>query len=113
MIDAEKLDKTILAQIRRANGAQDWNIGSWQVHLQTELGQLPDQSEVRSAMKRLYADGLIRLKKYSKEYGGEYTGKEEDDWWFFGYYTFQASITDQGRRYWNVATEPIGFQRPT
>lgn len=110
MIDAGKLDKAILAQIRRANGAQDWNIGSWQVHVQQELGTLPDHAEVVSAMKQLRADGLIRLKKYSKEYGGEYSGIEADDWWFFGYYTFRASITDEGRKFWNVSTRPLGFQ---
>jgi hypothetical protein len=60
-IDAEKLDKAILAQIRRANGEQDWNVSSWQVHLQTELGARPDDAEVVSAMKRLRADGLVRL----------------------------------------------------
>lgn len=111
-IDTEKLDKAILAQIRRADGAQEWSVTSWQVHVQAEVGALPDHAEVVSAMKRLRADGLIRLRKNSKEYGGEYSGNEADDWWFFGYYTFQASITDQGRRFWNVAVRPLGFQMP-
>jgi hypothetical protein len=111
MIYTEKLDKAILALIRNGKGAQDWNVPNWQIQLQVELGRLPDWDEVVSAMKRLRADGIIRLKKYSKEYGGEYSGNEADDWWFFGYYTFRASITDLGRMFWNVSTRPLGFQR--
>lgn len=111
MIDAEKLDRAILAQLRRMNGSWDVNIAEWQRYFLKSLGTWAEHAEVISAMKRLLADGLINLKKHSKEYPSEYTGPE-CDWWFFGYYTFEVSISDGGRLFWNVSTAPIGFQVP-
>jgi hypothetical protein len=111
VLNADRLDRAILAQLRRANGSWDVNVPYWMTHIQKELGTVPDYAEIVSAMKRLFAEGLVDLRKHSKEYPGTYSGPQ-DDWWFFGYYTFEVSITDQGRRFWNVATAPIGFERP-
>lgn len=109
MVDTEKLDKAILALLRNGNGVEEWNINRWRVELHKEFHLLPDWDELVSAMKRLRADGIIHLKKCCKEYPSEHTG-DADDWWFFGHYAFRVSITDEGRKFWNVSVAPIGFQ---
>ena len=83
--------------------------------MQEQIGELPDYGEVRSAVKRLQADGVVHLKKYSEQLGGlyEYRGDgTDDDHWFFGFATFETGITDHGRRYWDVPRAPIGFRKP-
>ena len=113
MINTDKLDNAILKRLRTANGKQPASTIWWVNHLQEQTGELPDRAEVISAMKRLHADGVVRLKKYIDALGGlyEYQGNESDvdELEFFGFATFEVMITDQGRRFWNRA--PIGFQR--
>ena len=73
-----------------------------------------DWAEIESAVKRLRADGVVRLAKYDRHLGGwyEYRGSEPVavDSRFFGHSSFEIRITDQGRRFWDVPRTPIGFQ---
>jgi hypothetical protein len=112
---ADKLDREILKHLRGVNGAQDASIGQWLNVLQERSGEWADYAEVESAMKRLRADGIVRLMKYHPELNRlyEYHGNEGDafDRWFFGFASFEVRITDQGRRYWNVPRGKIGFQQ--
>ena len=116
MIDTDKLDNAILKHLHLVNGRQDASTIWWLSRLQDQIGELPDYAEVVSAMKRLQADGVVRLRKYINEHGGlyEYSGSESDldDHQFFGFASFEVMVTDQGRRLWNVPSSQIGFQRP-
>jgi hypothetical protein len=117
MIDTDKLENAILKHLRTVTGRQDASTIWWLSRLQEQIGELPDYAEVVSAMKRLRADGTVRLKKYFAEIDGlyEYRGDESDfeDQHFFEFASFEVMITDQGRRLWNSPRTPIGFQRPS
>jgi hypothetical protein len=99
------------------NGEQKGqNTGNWSVLLQQELGTFVGPAEVQSAMKRLCADGIIRLKKYDEKLDGMYEYRWDDtpaiETQFFGFCSFDVLITDQGRRFLNVPVGRIGFQQP-
>jgi hypothetical protein len=116
MVDTNKLDKAILNHLYAAKGVQDASVIWWQTHLQLLLGVLPDWAEIESALKRLRAEGIVRLVKYDRELGGwcEYRGDEHPavDSRFFGFASFETRITDKGRRFWDAPRTPIGFQMP-
>jgi hypothetical protein len=114
MIDTEKLRTAILKRLRMINGEQKGlNTNNWDVLLRPELGVV-DLAEIQSAMKRLCADGIVRLIKYDKELGGEYEYHPDDspaiEGPFFGFGSFDVLISDQGRRFLNVPGGRIGFQ---
>jgi hypothetical protein len=116
MIDTEKLDTAILKRLRIMNGEQKGHsTNNWSVLLQPELG-LVDPAEIQSAMKRLCADGIARLKKWDEKLGGAYEYRPDDspaiENQFFGFGAFDVLITDQGRRFLNVPGGRIGFQQP-
>lgn len=65
-------------------------------------------------MKRLCADGIVRLVKHDDELGGTYEYRFNDGLVivgrFFGYGSFDVLITDHGRKFLNVPGRKIGFQ---
>ncbi len=116
MIDTERLDTAILKRLRLMNGEQkSHSTNNWSVLLQPDLGVV-DPAEIQSAMKRLCADGIVRLRKYDEKLGGVYEYPPDDssaiETQFFGWGSFDVLITDQGRRFLNVPVGRIGFQQP-
>lgn len=116
MIDTEKLETAILKRLRIMNGEQkSHSTNNWAVLLQPELGVV-DPAEIQSAMKRLCADGIVRLKKYDEKLGGTFEYHLDVspaiEGRFFGFGCFDVLITDQGRRFLNVSSGRIGFQQP-
>lgn len=114
MIDTGKLDTAILKRLRMMNGEQKGqNTSNWSVLLIDELGTFVDPVEVKSAMKRLCADGTVRLKKYDEKLDGVYEYRWDDspaiENQFFGFGSFDVWISDQGRRFLNVPVGRIGF----
>lgn len=114
MIDTGKLDTAILKRLRVMNGEQrGLSTINWSTVLREELGYV-DPAEVESAMKRLCADGIVRLVKHDDELGGTYEYRLNDglviEKRFFGYGSFDVLITDHGRRFLNVPGGKIGFQ---
>jgi hypothetical protein len=116
MIDTEKLDTAIMKRLSIMNGDQKGlNTNNWDVLLRPELGVV-DLAEIQSAMKRLCADGIVRLRKYDEKLGGDYEyrpdGSPAIENQFFGFGSFDVLITDQGRRFLSVRGGQIGFKQP-
>ena len=66
-------------------------------------GEFKD-SDLLSALKRLWKRGIIRLSKPDTQrlHASEYSGNEEDDSEFFFTAMFNASMTDDGRLHWDT-----------
>jgi hypothetical protein len=78
--------------------------GNWQNSVSPLV---PDwvSSDLKSAFKRLWKDGLLSLLKYVEGRRAEYSGNEQDDDAFFLIGPFIATITDEGRRHWGVPVQ--------
>jgi len=118
MIDTGKLDAAILKRLSIMNGEQKGlSTINWATLLQQQEKEFRtvDPAEVESAMKRLRADGLVRLTKYDEELGGRHEYRLDDsaaiERRFFGFSSFDVLITDEGRRFLNVPRGRIGFQQ--
>jgi hypothetical protein len=77
--------------------------GEWQNHVHRTVSDPFQTAELKSAFKRLWFEGVLRLSKpdLHRRHAYDYSGKENDDDRFFYNGPFNATITDQGRRYWD------------
>jgi hypothetical protein len=91
---------------------------SWGVWIQSVLRLVPElrhDADLLAAFKRLRGTGRVRLSKADdlRYHGSDYSENESDDEAFFLTATFNATITADGREYWDViqvkARTPIGF----
>lgn len=112
-ITADKLDSAVLAILNQFSGERTAAIADWSADINQRLGGLPSHAETTSSLKRLHRDGILGLKKWSEKHGGwwEYLGDETHDEPFFHHASFVVTVTDLGRRYWDVPRGKIGFQQ--
>lgn len=117
---ADRLEYAILETIAEfMDGHQQDYWGGWEAQVrarginQSEL----TQQDLLSAFKRLWKQGLLRLTKPNSQRreAHEYSGNAASDGSLFFTGTFNADITDEGRRYWDSIREeprpPIGFSQ--
>lgn len=106
---SELLEYAILQIVNRnlseARHQDYW--GNWAEAVRLNV---PDfvNADLLSAFKRLRKQGILRLTKPDSQsyHASEYSGKEADDMAFFFTGFFNASITDEGRSYWDRAEAP-------
>jgi hypothetical protein len=117
MVPTQKLDPTILAILRdypegRCEVSMNGQFG-WMDLVSKRLHEIVDPLEIESALRRLRSEGKLRLRKYieGRPVRYEYEDNKTDDRWFFGTSTFEVTITDEGRVFWDVPQGSIGFQQ--
>jgi hypothetical protein len=117
---ADRLEYAILETIVKImEGRQQDSWGGWTAQVTSRgVGQSEfTQQDLLSAFKRLWKQGLLRLTKpdSQRREANEYSANAADDGNFFFTSTFNADITDEGRRYWDSIREeprrPIGFSK--
>lgn len=102
---ADRLEYAILEIVfwnpSEATHQDHWS--DWQTAVRKVVPEFRDAADLKSAFKRLWNWGLLRLTKPDKLrcHAYEYSGNEGDDEWFFFPGPFNASITDEGRSYWD------------
>ncbi len=111
-IPADKLDAALLAILRGYNGRNEVamnGIFGWCDLVNNHLGEIVDPLDAESALRRLRDIGHVRLRKYDPEQNvrHEYVNDEP-----LGSSKLEVTITDEGRRYWDVPRRLVGFQKP-
>jgi hypothetical protein len=114
---ADRLEYAILKIIMDHNNEthqEYW--GPWMNSVSNLVPELAHESDLKAAFKRLREDGRLGLSKAAegRRHGFEYSGNESDDEAFFFTGSFNATITDDGRKYWDgIKVKPrsaaIGF----
>ncbi|MGB7758518.1 MAG: hypothetical protein WBL61_01745 [Bryobacteraceae bacterium] len=117
---SENLECAILQIVMGPNskeGTHEDSWGCWETSVRRLVTNDPfTEGDLKSAFKRLRTRGIVTLEKCDSHRGcyREYSGDKEDDVEFFLRIAFRATITDDGRSYWDklrVAKPvgPIGF----
>jgi hypothetical protein len=89
--------------------------GAWRNDVTRRVPDLAKDADLKAAFKRLWKADYMRLSKaHDGQYHGlDYSGNEQDDDDFFFIGSFNATITDDGRSYWDgirvEQSSPIGF----
>lgn len=103
---SDKLEYAILDFVMRfTDGTHQESWDSWQNEAHRAVPESFDMADLKAAFKRLWKEGVLRLSKpdHQRRHAFEYSGKESDDEAFLFIGPFNATITDEGRRYWDRA----------
>ncbi|MGO9009866.1 MAG: toll/interleukin-1 receptor domain-containing protein [Bryobacteraceae bacterium] len=101
---ADRLEHAILEFVMGfSDQSHQESWGGWQNQVERTVSDPFQAADIKSAFKRLSAEGVLRLSKpdLHRLHAFDYSGNESDDEEFFYIGPFNATITDQGRRYWD------------
>jgi hypothetical protein len=101
---ADRLEYAILQiVVGSRDGSHHSSWGEWRNDVLRLLPDFSNDASFRVAFKRLWKRNYIRLSKADdgRYHGVEYSGNEQDDNLFFFIASFDATITDEGRSYWD------------
>jgi len=101
---ADRLEYAILEMVfwNRSEARHQDHWGDWHTAVRKLVPEFTD-ADLKSAFKRLWKGGVLRLTKPDSQryHAFEYSGDEAHDEAFFLIGPFNASITDEGRSYWD------------